>query len=270
MQLASETVEAEGAAPARTAAFLHGVFGRGSNWRGFARKLVAARPSWRALLLDLRMHGESQAFTPPHTLARAAGDVRETLAAGPAASALIGHSLGGKIALLLRADPPADLEQIWVLDASPSARAPDAADGTRGVLAALAELPPRFPTRNEFAAELTRRGVHPALGPWLAKNLVHEPDGLRFALDLAAIRELIADFDHTDLWPLIEAPAPAALPLRVVVAGRSDAVSPSDRERLAAAAARGALELFELPDAGHWLHVDDPDGLLRLLLPHLV
>ena len=270
MKLVYSAIQAEGAAPARWAAFLHGLFGRGSNWQGFARKLVAVRPAWGALLLDLRMHGDSQALAPPHTLARAADDVRDTLASAPAGvGAVIGHSFGGKVALLLAEGPPPGLEQIWVLDASPSARAERAAgDSTRGVFAALGELPTRFASRNEFAAELQQRGVHPGLGPWLAKNLVREPDGLRFALDLEAIRDLIVDFDRRDLWPLIEAPPPG-LALRVVVGGRSDAVPPADRERLRAAATRGAIELYELPQAGHWLHVDDPDGLVALLLPHL-
>ena len=79
--------------------------------------------------------------------------------------------------------------------------------------------------------------------------------------------ERLADFDRKDLWPLVEAPPPG-LTLRVVVAGQSTAVLASDRERLQAAAARGAIELFELPGAGHWLHADDPDGLLRLMLPY--
>jgi esterase len=269
MQLAQSIVSAEGAAPSRSAVFLHGLLGRGSNWQGFARKLVAARPEWDALLLDLRMHGESLSLPPPHTLARAAGDVRAALAAASnPASAVIGHSFGGKVALLLAADPPPGLEQIWVLDATPSARARDDRDVTTRVLAALGEMPQRFTSRNQFAAEFASRGVDAALGPWLAKNLVREDDGLRLALDLDAIGELLADFDRNDLWPLLEAPPPGVA-LRVVTGGRSHAISPPDRERLRAAAERSAIAWFELPDAGHWLHSDDPTGLLQLLTSHL-
>jgi esterase len=269
MELAVATVRGEGAAPTHWAVFLHGLLGRGSNWQGFARKLVAARPTWGALLLDLRMHGDSLAFEPPHTLASAARDVRATLAAAPGpANAVIGHSFGGKVALLLSADPPPALNQVWLLDVSPSARARDDRDTTERVLAALADMPERFASRNQFAAELARRGADSALGPWLAKNLVRADGGLRFALDLASIRELLADFDRASLWPLLEAPPPG-LALRVVIGGRSHAISGADRERMRAAAARGAIALFELPEAGHWLHVDDPEGLLRLIQAHL-
>jgi pimeloyl-ACP methyl ester carboxylesterase len=136
------------------------------------------------------------------------------------------------------------------------------------VLSALQDAPQRFTSRNEFTAELARRGVDEALGRWLAKNLVREADGLRFALDLAAMRDLLSDYDQTDLWPLIEAPPPGVA-VRVVVGGRSRTIAPPDRVRLQAAAAAGAIELLELPQAGHWLHTDDPDGLLDLLVTRL-
>ncbi len=270
MDLAAAQVVAQDAKPERWAVFLHGLLGRGSNWQGFARKLVQVRPEWGALLLDLRMHGDSQALEPPHTLASAARDVRAAFAAAPGpARAVIGHSFGGKVALLLSADPPPGVEQVWVLDASPSARAErDERDTLERVLSALQDAPQRFTSRNEFTAELARRGVDEALGRWLAKNLVREADGLRFALDLAAMRDLLSDYDQTDLWPLIEAPPPGVA-VRVVVGGRSRTIAPPDRVRLQAAAAAGAIELLELPQAGHWLHTDDPDGLLDLLVTRL-
>src|SRR5436305_214981 len=71
-----------GSAPARWMLFLHGILGSGANWRTFAKQIVAERPSWGAVLVDLRLHGESQqGFGPPHTIAAAARDVAELIAA---------------------------------------------------------------------------------------------------------------------------------------------------------------------------------------------
>ena len=45
--------------PQKWLLFLHGILGSGANWRSFARKILEPRPHWGALLVDLRMHGQS-------------------------------------------------------------------------------------------------------------------------------------------------------------------------------------------------------------------
>ena len=56
---------------------LHGIYGAGRNWASVARSLIAKRPEWGAMLVDLRLHGHSQGFEPPHTLHACAHDVYE-------------------------------------------------------------------------------------------------------------------------------------------------------------------------------------------------
>ena len=60
---------------------LHGIYGRGRNWTSMARAIAAARSEWSALLVDLRLHGDSPAFDPPHTVEAAAADVRAVIEA---------------------------------------------------------------------------------------------------------------------------------------------------------------------------------------------
>ncbi len=50
------------AEPDRWLGFLHGILGSGANWRTFAKQIVTAKPEWGALLVDLRLHGESRGF----------------------------------------------------------------------------------------------------------------------------------------------------------------------------------------------------------------
>src|SRR5688572_5423493 len=54
----------------------HGIYGAGANWRAIAKKLVAQRPEWGVLLVDLRQHGRSESGESPHTIAAAADDLR--------------------------------------------------------------------------------------------------------------------------------------------------------------------------------------------------
>ena len=73
---------------------LHGIYGRGRNWKSMAREIGAARPEWSALLVDLRLHGDSPAFEPPHTLDAAAADVRAVIDAESASGAPVTGAAG--------------------------------------------------------------------------------------------------------------------------------------------------------------------------------
>jgi esterase len=273
MTLTYSLVSNPNASARQRALFMHGILGRGNNWQTFAKRLVEARPDFEALLVDLRMHGDSQDLPPPHTLAAAAADV-ETLIARPDPNpvrALIGHSFGGKLAIrLLETGVPSGLRQVWVLDASPAARGERQQDDLIGrVLAALGELPPAVPTRSAFIAHLIDRGVDRSIAQWLAKNLVRNEQGLRFAMELPAIAALLADHDRSDLWQVVERPPPDVR-LCFVLGGRSRSISKTARDRLHALGERGVIDVFVLAEAGHWLHTDDPNGLLEILAQRLV
>jgi esterase len=271
-------VAPEGDAPAAWLLFLHGILGSGANWRTLARRLVAARPDWGAVLVDLRMHGRSQDAPPPHTVATVAADLdrltRDLTARGMPVACVIGHSFGGKAALAYRQLAPAGLMETWVLDASPSPRpgelppagAPPPAtpgDGAGDVVLMLESLPGQFSSRDDFVAQVTGRGFSRPLAEWLAMNLDRVDGGLRQRLDLAAVRALLADHFRQDLWPAVESrELPGAL--RFVVAGRSRSLDDNDRRRLQDLASDGRVGVHLLPDTGHWLHMEAPDALLRL------
>ena len=84
----------------------------------------------------------------------------------------------------------------------------------------------------------------------------------RFNLD--AIDELMRDYFRVDLWPVLEHPTSDS-DLRVVVAERSDRWAPENRARIQRVADHSAVSLHVVPDAGHWLHVDNPGFLLELM-----
>ena len=132
------------------------------------------------------------------------------------------------------------------------------------VMAALAAAPARYATRHQFMGALEAEGIDLGLRQWLAKNLVRDGEQYRFAIDLGAIPELLADYDRYDLWPIVESPPPSVR-LAFAIGGRSASLSAAEQSRLRELARRGVIALHELPKAGHWIHVDDPDGVLRVL-----
>lgn len=257
-------------APERWMLILHGILGSGSNWRTFARALAAARPSWGFLLPDLRLHGQSQGAPPPHTLDAAALDLERTAeAAGVTVTAAMGHSFGGKVALAFaarRRDRGAPLDELFVLDSAPGARAGDPRrDGASEVLRMLRAIPQPLDTREAFLAHVEGQGHSRALAEWLAMNLRRAPDGLRLRLELPAVGELLDDYFRVDLWPVLESDPGAARRVHVVLGGRSDAVPPEEKARFEALASKGRASLTVLERAGHWLHADDPAGLLAAI-----
>jgi pimeloyl-ACP methyl ester carboxylesterase len=247
---------------------LHGLLGSAANWRSFARRWVAATPDWGLVLVDLRKHGESQDAPPPHTLAAAADDLvalGETLALP--IRGVLGHSFGGKVALAYADRAQDELESVWVLDASPSARS-TRGSSTEAVLELLRRLPARFASREAFVQHIVAEGQPRGIAEWLAMNLRSSDEGFRFRLDLDAIMSLFESFRATDLWHVLEGGGARAF--HVVVAGRSDAFDESDRARLAELARSGPrsgarVHEHVMPSSGHWIHVDQPDALLDLV-----
>ena len=269
--LAHAVVTAEGAAPTRYILFLHGILGSGGNWRTFARRLVAARPSWGAVLVDLRLHGASQGFPPPHTLAACAEDLERLEAElGLPVAAVLGHSFGGKVALEYAARRP-DLEIAWILDSSPGAR-PDArgSESTVRIVRLLETVPERFARRDEFIDWVVAHGTDRALAMWLAMNVRAAPDGNGYVLrvDLPALRALLDDYFARDEWPVIERAVARSSKTRfhLVVGGRSSVLDAAELEHAERLAAEGdRVSLYVIPEAGHWLHVDAPDALFDLV-----
>lgn len=272
--------------PARLGVFLHGILGSGGNWRTLARRAIEGAhaaspdaPAWGAELVDLRNHGRSLGFAPPHTLAACVGDLEALRASFEAPVELVlGHSFGGKVVLAWLAAHgealvAAGLRRAIVVDSVPGAGASArASDVTRRVVDALVAAPAWYPDRAGFSRELTHAGLEKGTVDWLAMNVGPAKgeggqDGFAFKLDLDAIRALLRDYLEQDLWSVVESP-PAGLVLDVVVGGRSEVLSADDRARLRAAESRagGGLRVTEIAEAGHWVHVDAPDAMLAVLL----
>lgn len=280
-KLAVARVAAKDATPSKWIVFLHGILGSGANWRTFARQIVSARPEWGALLVDLRLHGESQDFSPPHTLESAARDIVDALPEvgdGAPVRAILGHSFGGKVAIelarQLAASANGAVDELIVVDSTPSAR-PDrrGSSGVRHIVELLTELPTEFPDRNTFTAWAEDRGVTRPTAMWLAMNVRPIPNTTRFAfrLDIPAIRSMMDDYFERDTWPVIEAPPPrseggGSMRTHLVAGGDSEVLDAADLER---GRDGESITVDVIPNAGHWVHVDAPDALRALVLGYL-
>ncbi len=253
------------AEPAHWTYFLHGVFGAGRNWATIAKKVAEARPEWGSILVDLREHGDSRGFPPPHTLDAAAHDVKalhDAITKAPAA--IVAHSFGGKVALLYTrnyANP--ELKQLWVVDSTPEARGPGGSAWE--MLGVLHRLPNLFKTRAEAAAALEREGVTHAVAQWITTNLESTDKGFRWRLDFDAIESMMQDFFRTDLWDVVETP-PEGVSIHFIKAEKSSVLSEHACARIEAAGRDTGRVFLHRLEGGHWVNADNPEGVLRLIL----
>jgi pimeloyl-ACP methyl ester carboxylesterase len=185
--------------------------------------------------------------------------------------ALAGHSFGGKVALeAARIGAIASLEHIVVIDSAPGSRDPSKGnDSVFAMIGSIESLPATFTSRTELIKAFVATGQSMALAQWLAASVEKDGDHLRFKFDLKEIRSLLLDYFARDLWPVVEHP-PGTSRIHLVIGDRSSSYSPSDRERAERIAASNERVTVDILPAGHWVHVDDLDGLLRIMLHHII
>src|SRR5690625_2075681 len=145
---------------------LHGPLGSSRNWIGVGRGLSR---HFRVFGLDLPNHGES-----PHGFGFRYKDLAEAVLGwlddfGLEKVVLLGHSLGGKTAMLLACEHPERVESLIVADISPRAKEPDYADA----VAALSRLPlDEIETRTEADRILAENVSSKLTRQFLLTNLV--------------------------------------------------------------------------------------------------
>lgn len=266
--LAHETVVHRTQPPQEWGLVCHGILGSRRNWRSFARRLVDQHPNIGLVLVDLRNHGDNPPFVGPHTLADCAADLDhlcQHLQLQPTFT--IGHSFGGKVVLQHASSFPPSLRTVWVLDSRPDPATDDerANNEVSRVITALRRLPGSFASRTDVVPLLQEMGFSPSLASWMTTNLERGEDRRwtwRFHLD--AVEQMISDYFYADLRPVLTAPIPD-LTIHVVRAERSDRWPAEILAWFEALPDGSPGRLHVLPDSGHWVHADNPEGLLSLM-----
>lgn len=270
MSLHHARVTARAADPERWLCVVHGILGCGGNWRSFARALVQQDPALGVLLIDLRHHGRSGPQDGATTIASCAQDLESTfseLDIWPGAVA--GHSFGGKVVLGWAATSSRPAQEVWVLDSPPGLRNQGGDPGERligGVLEAMEHIQLPAQDRPTAIEGLVALGLPRGLSVWLTTNLRIDTSqgGYVWRLDLTAIRALLVDYFRCDAWPMVESIA-AAGQVHLVRGAQSDRWTPAQLAQIAAAASWKDVHAHVVDDAGHWLHVDNPSGLMDVL-----
>lgn len=240
---------------------LHGLFGSTGNWRTLCKRYAGRRDVYA---LDLRNHGRSP-HDPGMTFEDMAGDIlafmdRQHLAG----SHLLGHSMGGKIAMQLALEHPDRVERLIVADIAPKAYPPRHGD----VFAAIELIDKTRITHRNQADKLIEPVLpDPATRLFLLTNLVRNDDReYRWRIDVEAIRNNYRAI--SDAPPAASAGRQFIKPTLFVRGGKSYYIQPEDTGVISALFPNAVIE--EIPTAGHWVHAEQPEAFYQMTETFLI
>ena len=233
---------------------LHGLFGMLDNWQTLARRWAER---YRVVLADLRNHGRS-----PHQsdmdYPLMAADVAELLEhLGIDRCVLIGHSMGGKVAMQAALNYPELVERLVVVDIAPRRYEP----GHRTIFAALDAFDPgAVSSRKEATAAMNAFVSDPGIQLFLLKNLARAPEGgFRWRMNLEGIRAAYPAL----IGPVGNVGDQYEGPALFVRGGASGYVRDDDLSFIRILFP--GAELATVPGAGHWVHAERPEELMAVV-----
>eukprot|EP00803_Ostreobium_quekettii_P004800 evm.model.scf_1329.1 EVM.evm.TU.scf_1329.1 scf_1329:1138-5580(+) len=259
---------------APTFVLVHGILGSRRNMQKYAKILVEGFPSWQALLVDLRCHGQSASSTLslPNSVESSAKDILLLLSSLKLfPQVLIGHSYGGKVVMSMAEQFGKRLPRpvhVWVLDALPGevrAGERNRRDHPHDLISTLKMMPLPVRNRSDLIDHLLRAGFSREVSTWMTTSLRPASSASRqdliWTFDLEGVEEMYRSYEHTNLWPLL-LDVPQGLKLDFVRAeGSHYRWAGRDHELIESY----GHSVHILEDAGHWVHADNPVGLFDIM-----
>jgi pimeloyl-ACP methyl ester carboxylesterase len=231
---------------------LHGIFGSSDNWLTQAKLLSA---HYHTYALDLRNHGQSphdDAFDYPVM----AADVLEFMETNNVnAPVIIGHSMGGKVAMNFALAYPDKLKNAIIVDIAPKAY------NMRHyvILEGLMAIPIDEVTSRSQADEILSRFVpEPDVRQFLLKNLQRKPEGgFRWKLNLSAIAASIEKIGLD-----LQVPGKFEKPVLFIKGLRSNYIGEGDITHI-----QEVFPLAEMQtlDTGHWVPAEMPKEFVAMV-----
>lgn len=218
----------------------HGLFGSARNWGVIAKRLSDTR---EVVAVDMRNHGQS-AWSDSHTYPDLAADLAGVLGTIATPADVLGHSMGGKAAMMLALTRPDLVHRLVVADIAPTAythsQQPQIDAMRRVDLATVA---------NRAEAEAQMQAESPAIAAFLLQSL--DLSERRWKLNLDVLER---EMPVITGWPAVTGHFPRAA--LFLTGADSHYVRPEHRETIRTLFPRARF--VKIPDTGHWLHAEKP------------
>ena len=227
---------------------IHGLFGSSDNWRGIAKSLST---DYQVYSIDLPNHGRSQHSDEMgyQDMAALFGQLWQELQLDDIV--LIGHSIGGKLAMVLAEQYQDLIAKLIVVDIAPKAYP----NRHQEIFNALLSLDLKLLTnRREADQALSRTITDKAIRQFLLMNLIVDNGELSWRINLPAIIE-----NYPEL--MAEAKQQSSdIPTLFIKGGKSDYIEPGDMRLIQSYFPNNQLKT--IAEVGHWVHAESPSLFL--------
>jgi pimeloyl-ACP methyl ester carboxylesterase len=236
--------------------FCHGLFGQGRNFTAIGKALADEH---RVVLVDMPDHGRSP-WSERFDYVTAADQVADLLSAEDPVT-LVGHSMGGKIAMLVALRHPELVARLVVVDVAPVAY--DHADEFARYIEAMQAIDlDTLERRSQAEAALEDAVPDPTVRGFLLQNLRRDGDHWRWSLNLGLLGH---DLDLITGWPeeALKDTAPYEGPVLWVCGAESSYVRDDYAEAMSRWFPRNRR--VTVKGAGHWVHSEQPQVFIEVL-----
>jgi pimeloyl-ACP methyl ester carboxylesterase len=247
---------------------LHGLYGSSDNWITVARRLASR---YTIYLVDLRNHGRSP-HHPDHTYPLMATDIEELMASESIDKAyILGHSMGGKTAMLFAALHPERVSGLIIVDIAPGGYT-NLSQYSPQVIAHLnivntmlsvdfSKLTSRAKIENDLAKTITDTDIR----RFIMKNVQRNANNsFGWKLNIDAIhRALPGIMGPIPLEKIMGGQALKGFPILFIKGEYSDYITPDQIPMIRQYFPEA--EIKTIPSAGHWVHAEQPKQFIKVL-----
>jgi len=245
---------------------VHGLYGSGDNWISIARELAT---HFEVFVVDQRNHGRSP-HSEEHDYPSMRDDLREFMDSREIKKAvLVGHSMGGKTVMFFAEAWPRRVQSLIAVDIAPkpyhdlALHSSFAANHARMIDSMLKVDMSKVKTRDEIDHALRTSIGSERVRGFLLKNVRRDRNGnFQWRINLEALREHLDDiFDGLDTDRIIARGGISGFPALFVSGANSDYIRAEDHTLIRSVFP--AADIVTIPGAGHWVHAEQPDLLVK-------
>jgi pimeloyl-ACP methyl ester carboxylesterase len=245
---------------------LHGLYGASDNWVSIARQLET---DYRIYLIDQRNHGQSP-HSAIHDYESMADDLLEFFNdKGIEKAHLAGHSMGGKTAMRFALQNPGRIHKLVILDIAPKSYASfsnyaQITNNHQLIIDSLLNVNFQgINSRQDIDEQLSINLTDAKLRQFLLKNIVRKKDGTyHWRLNLPVIKNTLEQI-MDGFSQLNPDECHVKLPTIFIRGEKSGYVM--DEDTLIMRKFFKDAEMVSIPNAGHWLHAEQPELLIKTL-----